>query len=55
MAVVVGGGVWAAGEQAVGEALRHVSSIRDICFYRIMAQSRGLNLAAMEPERARSW
>jgi ribulose-5-phosphate 4-epimerase/fuculose-1-phosphate aldolase len=55
MAVVVGGGVWAAGEQAVGEALRHVSSIKDICFYRIMAQSRGLDLAAMEPERARSW
>ena len=55
MAVVAFGGGWAAGEQALGEALRHVSSIKDICFYRIMANSRGLDLAKMEPERARSW
>jgi len=55
MAVVAFGGVWAAGEQSLGEALRHVSSIKDICFYRIMAKSRGLDLPRMEPERARSW
>jgi len=55
MAAVAFGGVWAAGEQSVGEALRHVSSLRDICFYRIMAQSRKLNLDGMAPERAKSW
>ena len=55
MAVVAFGGVWAGGDQSLGEALRHVSSIKDICFYRIMAKSRGLDPAKMEPERAKSW
>jgi len=54
--VIVGfGGVWAAGEQSVGEALRHISSVKDICYYRIMAKMRGMNISAMEPERARNW
>ncbi len=55
MAIMAFGGVWAAGEQSVGEALRHISSIKDICFYRIMARMRGLDLSRMEPPRARSW
>ena len=49
------GGVWAAGEQSVGETLRHVSSLKDISFYRIMAKSKKLNLERMEPERAKVW
>jgi ribulose-5-phosphate 4-epimerase/fuculose-1-phosphate aldolase len=53
--IVAWGGVWAAGEQALGEALRHVSSLKDICHYRILGQMRGLNLKQMEPERAQSW
>lgn len=55
VAVVAFGGVWAAGEQSLGEALRHVSSIKDVCFYRIMAKRRGLDTSRMEPERAKSW
>jgi ribulose-5-phosphate 4-epimerase/fuculose-1-phosphate aldolase len=55
MAALAHDGVWAAGEQAVGEALRHVSSIKDICFYRIMAKMRKLDLGCMEPDRARGW
>ncbi len=55
VAIVSMGGVWAAGEQAVGEALRHVTSIADICYHRIMAKLRGLDLEKMEPERARDW
>lgn len=55
MAVVEGGGIWAAGEQALFEAVRHVSSAKDICRYRIMARLRGLDLAAMEPKRSRTW
>ena len=53
--IVEFGGVWAAGEQSVGEALRHISSVKDVCFYRIMAKMRGLNITAMEPERAKNW
>jgi hypothetical protein len=55
IAVVANGGIWSAGEQSLGEALRHVSSVKDICYYRIMAQIRGLNLTAMEPARAKTW
>ena len=55
MAIVPFGGVWAAGEQSIGEALRHVSSVKDICYYRIMAKMRGLDISAMEPDRAKSW
>jgi ribulose-5-phosphate 4-epimerase/fuculose-1-phosphate aldolase len=55
MVIVEHGGLWSSGEQSVGEALRHVSSIKDICYYRIMAKMRGLNISAMEPERARNW
>ncbi len=49
------GGAWASGEQSIGEALRHISSLKDICYYRIMAVMRGLDLSVMEPPRARSW
>jgi len=55
MAIVAFGGVWAAAEQSVGEALRHISSCKDICFYRIMAKLRGLNVSVLEPKRAKSW
>jgi len=55
MAIVNFGGVWAAGEQSVGEALRHISSCKDICWYRIMAKLRGLDVSALEPQRAKSW
>jgi hypothetical protein len=55
IAIVNFGGVWAAAEQAVGEALRHVSSCKDICWYRIMAKLRGLDVSALEPKRAKSW
>ncbi|HUT55443.1 MAG TPA: class II aldolase/adducin family protein [bacterium] len=55
MAIVDGGGIWAAGEQSLFEAVRHVSSAKDICRYRIMSRMRGLDLAAMEPKRSRSW
>ena len=55
IAIVNFGGVWAAAEQAVGEALRHISSCKDICWYRIMAKLRGLDVSALEPNRAKSW
>jgi len=55
IAIVPFGGVWSAGEQSLGETVRHLSSIKDICFYRIMARLRGLDLARMEPARAKSW
>jgi ribulose-5-phosphate 4-epimerase/fuculose-1-phosphate aldolase len=55
MAIVQFGGVWSAGEQSMSEALRHISSIKDICFYRIMAKRDGLNLSSMEPESAKNW
>jgi L-fuculose-phosphate aldolase len=53
--IVAHGGVWAAGEQALSEVLRHASSLKDIIHYRILAQMRGLDLVAMEPKRAQSW
>lgn len=53
--IVAFGGVWSAGEQSVGEALRHVSSVKDICRYRINAAMRGLDVASMEPKRAGAW
>jgi len=55
IAIVAFGGVWSAGEQSLGEALRHVSSVKDICRYRINAAMRGLDVAAMEPKRAGAW
>jgi ribulose-5-phosphate 4-epimerase/fuculose-1-phosphate aldolase len=55
VAIVECGGIWSCGEQSPGEAFRHISSAKDISFYRIMAKMRNLNLAAMEPERARNW
>ncbi|MFA6449140.1 MAG: class II aldolase/adducin family protein [bacterium] len=55
VAIVECGGIWSCGEQSPGEATRHISSAKDISFYRIMAKMRGLNIAAMEPERARNW
>jgi ribulose-5-phosphate 4-epimerase/fuculose-1-phosphate aldolase len=55
MAFVPGSGVWAAGEQSLWEAVRHVASVRDICLYRLLARMRGLDLSAMEPQRSRSW
>jgi len=54
-AIVPFGGVWCAGEQSLGETIRHLSSIKDICFYRIMARLRGLDISQMEPPRAKSW
>lgn len=53
--IVTFGGVWSAGEQSISEALRNISSIKDICHYRILAGMRGLDLSAMEPERAKTW
>lgn len=55
IAIVKFGGVWAAGEQSVGEALRHISSTKDICLYRIVAKMRGLDVSAMELKRAKTW
>lgn len=55
IAIVEHGGVWSVGEQSIGEAMRHVSSLKDICYYRIMAKMRGLDVASMEPERAKNW
>jgi ribulose-5-phosphate 4-epimerase/fuculose-1-phosphate aldolase len=54
-AVIRGGGVWSVGEQSLSEVLHHPSSVRDICFYRIWAIARGLNVSAMEPERSKTW
>jgi ribulose-5-phosphate 4-epimerase/fuculose-1-phosphate aldolase len=55
MAAVEGSGVWAAGEQSLWEAVRHIASAKDICRYRLLARLRGLDLSAMEPARSRSW
>jgi ribulose-5-phosphate 4-epimerase/fuculose-1-phosphate aldolase len=55
IAIVKFGGVWAAGEQSVGEALRHISSTKDICLYRILAKMRGLDISAMESKWAKTW
>jgi len=55
VAMVADGGLWSAGEQSLSEALRNVSSIKDVCFYRIMAGMRRLDLSSMEADRARTW
>jgi len=55
IAIVPFGGVWCAGEQSLGETVRHLSSIKDICFYRIMAGLKGFDISQMEPPRAKSW
>lgn len=49
------GGVWAAGEQSVSETLHHLSSIKDICRYRLQTRLRGLDLKSLEPKRAKTW
>ena len=53
--IVRGGGVWAVGAQSLSEVLHHPSSLREICLYRTGAFSRGLDLKAMEPLKARRW
>jgi len=55
VAVVRGGGVWAVGAQSLSEVLHHPSSVREICFYRIGAVERGLDLRRMEPDKAKRW
>ena len=55
VAVVRGGGVWAAGTQSLSEVLHHPSSVREICLYRIGAVERGLDLRRMEPQKAKRW
>ncbi|MGB7296473.1 MAG: class II aldolase/adducin family protein [Candidatus Aminicenantales bacterium] len=55
MAVVRGGGVWAAGAQSLSEALHHPSSLREICIYRTGAFELGLDLRKMEPQKALKW
>lgn len=53
--IVRGGGVWGVGMQSLSEVLHHPSSVREICLYRIGAYERGLNLRALEPEKAKRW
>jgi ribulose-5-phosphate 4-epimerase/fuculose-1-phosphate aldolase len=53
--IVRGRGMWAVGEQSLSEALHHVSSVRDICYYRAGAAMRRLNFANLEPEKAKNW
>ena len=55
VAVVRGGGVWAVGAQSLSEVLHHPSSVREICFYRMGAVERGLDLRRMEPPKAKRW
>ena len=55
VAVIRGGGVWAAGHQSLSEVLHHPSSVREICLYRIGAFERGLDLRRMEPAKAKKW
>ncbi|MBM3292961.1 MAG: hypothetical protein FJY82_00390 [Candidatus Aminicenantes bacterium] len=55
IAVVRGGGVWAAGTQSLSEVLHHPSSLREICLYRLGAFERGLDLRKMEPKKAARW
>ena len=50
-----GGGVWAVGLRSLSEALHHLSSLRDICLYRIGAFERGLDLRKTEPKKAKKW
>jgi ribulose-5-phosphate 4-epimerase/fuculose-1-phosphate aldolase len=53
--IVRGRGVWAAGEQSLSEVLHRVSSIRDICYYRICAAARRLDFGNLEPKGAKNW
>ena len=53
--IVRGGGVWAVGHQSISEVLHHPSSVREICFFRIGAFERGLDLRKMEPLKAKKW
>ena len=53
--IIQGGGVWSVGEQALSEVLHHPSSLKDICFYRIWALARGLDISKIEPEKSKSW
>ncbi|MEW6074223.1 MAG: class II aldolase/adducin family protein [Planctomycetota bacterium] len=55
VAIVRGGGVWGAGMQSLSEVLHHPSSVREICLYRFGAVERGLDLAKLEPAKARTW
>ena len=55
VAVIRGGGVWAAGHQSLSEVLHHPSSVGEICLYRIGAFERGLDLRRMEPAKAKKW
>jgi hypothetical protein len=53
--VIRGGGAWAVGHQSLSEALHHLSSLREICLYRIGAFELGLDLRRMEPDKAKQW
>ena len=53
--IVRGGGVWAVGMQSLSEVLHHPSSVREMSLYRIGAFERGLDLRALEPEKAKRW
>jgi L-fuculose-phosphate aldolase len=53
--VVRGGGAWAVGQQSLSEALHHLSSLREICLYRIGAFEFGLDVRRMEPKKAKRW
>lgn len=55
VAVIRGRGVWAIGEQSLSEVLHHVSSARDISFYRAGASLRRLNFECLEPKNAKNW
>jgi ribulose-5-phosphate 4-epimerase/fuculose-1-phosphate aldolase len=51
--IVRGGGAWAVGQRSLSEPLHHLSSLREICLYRIGAFELGLDLRRMEPEKAK--
>jgi ribulose-5-phosphate 4-epimerase/fuculose-1-phosphate aldolase len=51
--IVRGGGAWAVGQQSLSEPLHHLSSLREICLYRIGAFELGLDLRRMEKEKAK--
>jgi hypothetical protein len=53
--IVRGGGVWGVGSQSLSEVLHHPSSVREICFYRLGAIERGLDLKKLEPKKATRW
>jgi ribulose-5-phosphate 4-epimerase/fuculose-1-phosphate aldolase len=53
--IIRGRGVWAIGEQSLSEVLHHISSLRDMSYYRAGATARGLNFENLEPKNARNW